>query len=85
MTVTLPQPVRTLAFIDGAFTPALSGATFESINPATGQKLTDIARCDEADVDRAVASARAAFESGVWSRKHPSERREILLKLVALL
>lgn len=85
MTVTLPQPVRTLAYLDGAFVPALSGTTFESINPATGQKIADIACCDEADVDRAVASARAAFEAGLWSRKHPSERRETLLKLVALL
>lgn len=85
MTATLPEPVRTLAYLDGAFVPAASGATFESIDPATGKKLADIAACDAEDVDRAVASARAAFESGVWSRKHPSERREVLLKLVELL
>ncbi|WP_394213813.1 aldehyde dehydrogenase [Brachybacterium vulturis] len=85
MTATLPEPVRTLAYLDGAFVPAVSGATLASINPATGEKLVDIAACDAEDVDRAVASARAAFESGVWSRTHPSERREVLMRLVALL
>ena len=85
MTTALPDPVRTLAYLDGGFVPAVSGATFESIDPATGRKLADIAACDAQDVDRAVASARAAFDSGVWSRMHPSERREILLRLVALL
>ncbi|WP_299302078.1 aldehyde dehydrogenase [uncultured Brachybacterium sp.] len=85
MTTTLPEPVRTLAYLDGAFVPAASGATFESLDPATGRKLADIAACDAADVDRAVASARAAFDSGVWSRRHPSERREVLMRLVALL
>lgn len=85
MTTALPEPVRTLAYLDGAFVPALSGATFTSIDPATGTKLADIASCDSEDVDRAVASARAAFDSGIWSRQHPSERRVILLKLVALL
>jgi 4-(gamma-glutamylamino)butanal dehydrogenase len=85
VTTTLPEPVRTLAHLDGAFVPAASGATFESIDPATGRKLADIASCGPEDVDRAVASARRAFDSGVWSRRHPSERREILLRLVALL
>src|SRR5699024_7657649 len=85
MTTALPDPVRTLAYLDGGFVPAVSGATFESIDPATGRKLADIAAGDAQDVDRAVASARAAFDSGVWSRMHPSERREILLRLVALL
>ena len=85
MTTALPDPVRTLAYLDGGFVPAVSGATFESIDPATGRKLADIAACNAQDVDRAVASARAAFDSGVWSRMHPSERREILLRLVALL
>lgn len=85
MTPTLPEPVRTQAYIDGKFVPAASGETLPSINPATGQTIAEIAACGEEDVDRAVASARAAFESGVWSRIHPTERREVLLRLVALL
>ncbi|MGW4857973.1 aldehyde dehydrogenase [Kocuria palustris] len=85
MTRTLPEPVRTEALISGEFAPAASGETFETISPATGEHLADIAACDEADVDRAVRSARETFESGVWSRKHPSERREVLMRFVALL
>lgn len=85
MTAALPRPVRTLAYIDGSFVPAVSGGTFESINPATGEKVADIVACNAHDVDRAVISARAAFDSGGWSRRHPSERREVLMRLVALL
>jgi gamma-glutamyl-gamma-aminobutyraldehyde dehydrogenase len=85
MTATLPEPIRTDAYIDGRFVPSASGETFESINPATGEHLADIAACGPEDVDAAVASARRAFESGTWSRRHPSERREVLMRLVALL
>jgi gamma-glutamyl-gamma-aminobutyraldehyde dehydrogenase len=70
------------AHINGKFTAAKSGETFESINPATGKVLTKIAACGEEDVDYAVKKARQAFDSGVWSRMHPSERKEILIKLV---
>lgn len=84
MTATVPEPIRTEAYIDGRFVPAASGETFESINPATGEHLADIAACGPEDVDAAVASARRAFESGTWSRRHPSERREVLMRLVAL-
>ena len=73
------------AFIDGAFRPALSGATFETINPATGASLGRVAACDAADVDLAVEKARDAFEDGRWSRLHPSDRKEVLLKLTRLI
>lgn len=85
MTSPLPTPVRTHAFINGEFVPSASGATFESVNPATGEVLTEISSCDAEDVDRAVAAAGASFASGVWSRMHPSDRREVLMRLVALL
>jgi acyl-CoA reductase-like NAD-dependent aldehyde dehydrogenase len=55
------------AFINGQFTPAGSSATFATVNPATGKTLNEIAHCDEADVDRAVAKAREALQRGVWS------------------
>ena len=58
--------LRGEAFIDGKRVPSLSGATFDCINPATGGLLTKVAACDAADVDRAVQSARAAFEDGRW-------------------
>ncbi len=71
-------------FIDGAFRPAASGARFETINPATGEVIAAVAHGDAADIDAAVASARAAFESGVWSRKAPEERKAVLMKLAEL-
>ncbi len=73
------------AFIDGSFRPAISGKTFTSINPATGQKLVDIADCGPEDVDFAVAKAREAFEDGRWSKQHPSARKEVLIRLAKLM
>lgn len=54
------------ALIDGHFVPAQSGKTFPTENPATGKVITQIAACEAADVDRAVHSARKAFEGGSW-------------------
>jgi acyl-CoA reductase-like NAD-dependent aldehyde dehydrogenase len=73
-----------LAFIDGRFAPASDGATFETINPATGGVITHVAHCGAADVDRAVKAARKAFDSGVWSRAAPEYRKEVLLRLAEL-
>lgn len=73
-----------LAFIDGRFTAASGGATFETINPATGSVITAVAHCSAADVDLAVKAARKAFASGVWSRAAPETRKEVLLKLAEL-
>jgi len=73
------------AFIDGQYVPALSGKTFEARNPANGQLLAQIAACDAADVDVAVRSSRKAFESGVWSKMAPADRKRILLKLSELM
>lgn len=85
MTATLPAGVRTQAFIDGAFVDAHDGATFTTPNPATGEALIDIAASGAADVDRAVAAARRAFEEGVWSRLAPAERKSILLAFADLI
>ncbi|QLF71804.1 aldehyde dehydrogenase (plasmid) [Peteryoungia desertarenae] len=73
------------AFIDGSFRPAKSGRTFDTINPATGVVLAKIAACDKADVDFAVEKARDSFEDGRWSRLHPRERKEILIRLAKLI
>ena len=75
----------TQAFIDGSFRPAASGKTFVSTNPATGEKIADIAACDASDVDFAVEKARDAFEDGRWSRLHPGERKDVLIKLTKLI
>ncbi|MDA5558766.1 aldehyde dehydrogenase [Shimia sp. MMG029] len=73
------------AFVDGSFRPAKSGNIFETLNPATGETLTQISACNADDVDFAVEKARDAFEDGRWSRLHPSERKEVLIRLVKLM
>lgn len=74
----------TTAFIDGHFRPAASGKTFETVNPATGAVLAKVAACGAEDVDLAVQKARDAFEDGRWSRLHPKERKETLIRLAKL-
>jgi len=76
---------RTEAFIDGQFVPAASGRTFATENPATGKTIARIAECDAADVDLAVKAARRAFDSGVWSKMRPADRKKVLLKFADLL
>src|SRR2546429_3411447 len=66
-------PARHELFIDGEFVAPHSGRYFESINPATESKLSDIAAAGEADVDRAVKAARQAYEN-VWGRMPGRER-----------
>jgi len=73
------------AFIDGKFQPAKSKQTFASINPATGKTIANIAACDARDVDFAVGRARAAFDDGRWSRLHPGERKQVLIRLAKLM
>ncbi|MEO1638403.1 MAG: aldehyde dehydrogenase [Pseudomonadota bacterium] len=75
----------TQSFIDGSFRAAKSGETFDTFNPATGTLLAKVAACAAADVDFAVQKARDAFEDGRWSRLHPSERKDVLIKLAKLL
>ncbi|MGR4001170.1 MAG: aldehyde dehydrogenase [Alphaproteobacteria bacterium] len=73
------------AYIDGEFRAAVSGETFECVNPATGQVMAEVSACDLADVDFAVKAARAAFERGDWSRSDPGFRRDVLCRLADLL
>ncbi|NJR60723.1 MAG: aldehyde dehydrogenase family protein [Cyanobacteria bacterium CRU_2_1] len=67
--------------INGEWVDAASGQTFATINPATEEKLADVALGDAEDIDRAVTAARHAFESGPWSRMTPAERQRILFRL----
>ena len=76
---------RGQAFIDGAYVDAQSGETFDCVNPANGQVLTAIASCEAADVDRAVAAARRAFDDGRWSDLPPVVRKKKLLRFAELI
>lgn len=71
-------------FIHGVSEEAAGGDRFATINPATGDVLSEIACAGEVDVDRAVASARAAFVEGSWSQAAPDERKAVLLRLADL-
>ena len=72
------------AFIGGEWVDAMSGKTFETFDPGTGRVIAQVAECDAADVDKAVAAARAAFE-GPWSRTTGSERARMMWKLAELI
>lgn len=72
------------AFIDGKYQRG-SGATLVSLNPATGETLCEVAACNATDVDVAVSKAKQAFEQGSWAKRHPSERKAVLIKLCKLM
>jgi len=76
---------KTQPFIGGRYVDAISGKTFASENPATGEVLTDIMQCDQQDVDMAVQAARKAFDSGAWPKMHAYERKEVLVRLAELI
>jgi phenylacetaldehyde dehydrogenase len=71
--------------INGKWVEAASGKTFPTYNPATGEVLANVAAGDKEDINRAVKAARAAFETGTWSKISPSERGRLLWKLADLL
>jgi aldehyde dehydrogenase (NAD+) len=68
-------------FIDGKWVDAISGKTFGTINPATGEVITQIAEGDERDADAAVQAAHKAFRSGRWAEMSASERGRILWRI----
>ncbi|MEZ6095714.1 MAG: aldehyde dehydrogenase family protein [Pirellulaceae bacterium] len=80
-----PDIDRTDCFIGGKWVPAVSGKTFETVCPATEEKIADIAEGDKADIDAAVKAARKAFESGPWRTMSARERGRIMYKLADLL
>jgi phenylacetaldehyde dehydrogenase len=87
MTVTLDSKVEEFIaaprqlFINGQWTDAASGKTFDTPNPATGETLARVAEGDAEDIERAVRAARKAFDEGPWSRMTPSERGRIVWKI----
>lgn len=69
-------------FIDGRFVPG-HGTPFETISPASEQRIAEIASADERDVDAAVAAARRAFEGG-WSTISGADRGKYLFRIARL-
>ncbi|HKQ96317.1 MAG TPA: aldehyde dehydrogenase family protein [Candidatus Polarisedimenticolia bacterium] len=82
MTTELRETLRPARlFIDGQWSDAANGATFQTINPATEEPLTAVAEGGVADVERAVDAAQRAFASGPWAKMPASERGRILWKI----
>jgi phenylacetaldehyde dehydrogenase len=72
--------------INGKWVAAVSGKTFPTYNPATGEVLAHVAEGDKEDINRAVAAARAAFRKGSpWRKLTPSERGRLMWRLAELL
>jgi aldehyde dehydrogenase (NAD+) len=78
-------PTATKLLIDNEWLPSQSGKTFATINPATGEEIACVAESDAADVDKAVKSARQAFERGPWRRMSATERGRLMYRLADLL
>ncbi len=80
------QIKQTKMLIDNKWVDSVSGKTFETINPATGEVLANVAEADAADVDVAVKAARKAFHSKApWRRMSASERGKLLNRLADLI
>jgi len=71
--------------INGKWVNSLSGKTFPSYNPATGDVLARVAEGDKEDIDLAVKAARAAFENGPWRKMSASQRGRLIWKIADLI
>lgn len=81
-----PEVKYNQVFINNRFVDSVSGKTFPTINPATGEKICDVAEGDKADVDIAVKAAKEAFKLGSpWRTMDASERGKLLNRLADLL
>ncbi|MFC1401753.1 MULTISPECIES: aldehyde dehydrogenase [Streptacidiphilus] len=90
MSITEARPhLRTVRpgqlFIDGAWADAAEGRTIPNLNPADGTVTTQVAAADPADMQRAVRSARRAFDEGPWPRMSAHERGRVLLRAAELI
>src|SRR5947209_18528206 len=84
-TVKAPQVKDQPLLIGGKWQDSVSGKTFETLNPATGEVICQVAEGDKADIDLAVKAARQAFEEGPWSTTNASDRGRLLHRLADLI
>lgn len=80
----VPKVRQTKLLIDGKWVDSASGKTFATYNPATEEKIADVAEGDVADIDKAAKAARKAFESGPWSQMDARDRGILLNRLADL-
>src|SRR5713226_8764663 len=80
------QTLRNQLFINGEFVDAKSGKTFPTINPATEERITEVASAGPEDVDAAVRAARGQMEPGSeWQKMKPRDRAKILWRMADML
>ena len=72
-------------YINGEYVPAISGKTFDVINPATEEVIAKVAEAQAEDIDVAVAAARKAFDEGEWTKMETAERSHLIYKFADLL
>lgn len=75
----------TKLLINNRWIPSESGKTFATLNPATGEEISQIAEADAADVEKAVQAARIAFERGPWRKMPASQQGRLLHRLADLI
>jgi aldehyde dehydrogenase (NAD+) len=80
-TIQAPAVSNRKMLIGGKWVDSVSGKTFATHNPATGEEICQVAEGDKADIDLAVKAARKAFETGPWPKMNASERGRLLNKL----
>ncbi|XP_033750674.1 retinal dehydrogenase 2-like [Pecten maximus] len=92
MAAQLPDPIRnpevkyTQLFINNEYVDSVSGKTFATINPSTGEKIIEVQEGDKADIDKAVEAAKAAFkDDSPWRLMNASTRGTLLNKLADLI
>jgi acyl-CoA reductase-like NAD-dependent aldehyde dehydrogenase len=73
------------AFINGTRCWARSGERFDCVSPVNGSVIAQIARANAADIDTAVAAARAAFEDRRWAGLAPAQRKRVLIRFADLI
>ncbi len=83
--VARPKVRQTKMLIGGQWVDSESGKTFETFHPATEEKIADVARASDKDVDRAVKAARKAFEEGDWPKMDARDRGRLLSKLADII
>ena len=81
----MTELTRYQMYINGEWVDAENGATFTSVNPATGQTWAEVPEASEADINRAVEAAHHAFSEGAWATMTPTARGKMLRRLAEVL
>jgi gamma-glutamyl-gamma-aminobutyraldehyde dehydrogenase len=72
-------------FIGGRWVEAAEGGLHDSISPLNGKRLASLAAATSVDVDKAVAAARSSFETGIWSKAAPADRKKVMFRIAELI